>query len=72
MYIDFLKDNKNKYNLVLHLDVINSIFQGDVFSYYKDYKSFLGISLENITIKDLINKNWIIDLIGKKYRKIKK
>ena len=66
IYIDFLKSNKNKYNLVLHLDVIDTIFQGDIFSYYKDYESFLGISLEDITIKDWINKNWIIDLIGKK------
>ena len=72
MYIDFLKVNKNNYNLVLHTDVRDTFFQKDVFKYYKDYKQFLGVAIEDGTLQEDINKLWIIDYVGEeKHRKIK-
>ena len=72
MYLDFLKDKKNIYNLVLHTDVRDSIFQKDIFKYYEDYQSFLGVSIEDGTLNEKLNKNWIIKYVGEeKYRKIK-
>ena len=34
LYIDFLNKNKNKYNLILHADVRDTIFQKDIFKLY--------------------------------------
>ena len=71
MYGDFLKDKTNKYNLVLHTDVRDTFFQKDIFKYYKDYKSFLGVAIEDGTLEDRLLKKWIIDYVGKeKYKKI--
>ena len=72
MYSDYLKDNKNKYNLVLHTDVRDTFFQKDVFKYYEDYEPFLGVAIEDGTLEEKLNKQWIIDYAGeKKHRKIR-
>ena len=62
---------KIKDNLVLHCDVGDTFFQSDVFKYYKDYDPFLGVAIEDETLKENYNKKWIIDYVGiKKYKKI--
>ena len=72
MYTDYLKENKNKYNLVLHTDVRDTFFQKDVFKYYEDYEPFLGVAIEDGTLQEKVNKRWIIKFAGeKKYRKIR-
>lgn len=72
MYADFLKDKKNKYKLVLHTDVRDTLFQKDVFKYYENYEPFLGVAIEDETLDEKTNKKWIIDYVGKeKHRKIK-
>ena len=71
LYMDFLKDNLNKYKLVFHSDTRDCIFQSDLFKYYENYESFLGISLEDGTLNQGINKKWMIDYIGaEKHNKI--
>ena len=45
LYGKFLSENKDKYNMALHADVRDTIFQKDVFEVYKDYKSFLALSI---------------------------
>ena len=71
MYVDFLIDKKNEYNLVLHSDVGDTFFQNDVFKYYEDYDPFLGVAIEDETLKEKYNKKWIIDYAGEeKYKKI--
>ena len=66
MYADYLKENKDKYNLVLHTDVRDTFFQKDVFEYYEDYESFLGVAVEDGTLQQKRNKKWIIDYAGEK------
>ena len=60
LYLDFLKENKNKYNMVYTADVRDTIFQKDVFQFYNNYhKPFLGVFLEEKTIKeDFSNRVW--------------
>ena len=71
LYKDFLKENLNKYKLVFHSDTRDCIFQSDLFKYYESYESFLGISLEDGTLNQGINKKWMIDYIGvEKHKKI--
>ena len=72
MYIDFLKENKNKYKLIFSADIRDTIFQKDIFKYYEKHKPFLGVALEDGTLNSQINKNWIIKYVGKeKHNKIK-
>lgn len=56
---DFLKENKDKYNLVFATDVRDVIFQKDIFQYYENSKSFIGFSLEDISLRNPVNKNWV-------------
>ena len=44
LYKDFLKENKDKYNMIFTADVRDTIFQKDVFQFYKFYflKNLLG------------------------------
>ena len=65
MYIDFLKNKKNVYNLVFSADTRDTIFQKDVFNYYQNHSSFLGIAIEDGTLNSPINKKWIINFCGK-------
>lgn len=73
MYIDFLQEHKDKYNLVFSCDVRDTIFQKDVFVYYANKQNFLGVAIEDGAIKNSIfNKNWIIGYKGiQKYEIIK-
>ena len=71
MYIVFLKDKRNEYNLVLSADVRDTFFQKDVFKYYENHEPFLGISIEDGTLEEEFNKRWIIDYVGEeKYKTV--
>ena len=69
MYIDYLKEKKNEYNLVLHTDVGDTFFQRDVFQYYKDYEPFLGVAIEDETLNEKVDKQWVIDFAGEEIHK---
>ena len=72
LYLEYLEKNKIKYNMVLTTDIRDVIFQNDLFNYYKDNKSFIGISLEDETLNQETNKIWIINFAGEeKHRLIK-
>ena len=66
IYEDFIKANPEKYNLVFTADVRDVFFQRDVFKLYENYRSFLGIAIEDGDISDdpKYNKKWIIDAYG--------
>ena len=64
LYFELLKEKVNQYNLVFSADVRDTIFQKDIFSYYENYSSFLGITLEDGTLSDEWNKNNIINYVG--------
>ena len=69
MYKDFLKKNKNKYNLVFSVDVRDTIFQRDVFKFYENFSPFLGIMIEDGTLEQEWNKENIINYIGEEMHK---
>ena len=69
IYANFLSQNMNKYKLILHCDIRDTFFQKDIFKYYENQKSFLGVSLEDGTLNEHLNKKWIIDLAGDKIHK---
>ena len=72
LYIDFLNKNKNKYKLVLHADVRDTIFQKDIFKFYENYGPFFGIAIEDGLLSQEVNKQWVIGYCGEeKYNKIK-
>ena len=62
LYGKFLSENKDKYNMALHADVRDTIFQKDVFEVYKDYKSFLALSIEDLFLTDEANRNWLLEI----------
>ena len=62
IYANFLKENKDKYNMVLHTDVRDTIFQKNVFQFYNSKKPFFGVSEEDITLDEEINKDWMLTL----------
>ena len=64
IYADFLKDNIDKYNLVFTTDLRDSFFQLDVFKFYNSSRPFLGIAIEDGTLSEKRNKNWIINAYG--------
>lgn len=64
LYSEFLKDKKDKYNLVLTADLRDVFFQKDIFKYYENYKPFLGVALEDGYLSQLHNRNWIINSYG--------
>ena len=64
IYEDFLKDNIDKYNLVFTADLRDCFFQLDVFKFYNSSQSFLGMAIEDGTLSENINKNWIINAYG--------
>lgn len=73
LYIDFLNVNKNKYKLVLHSDIRDTIFQKDIFQDYENHKPFIGVAIEDGFLNKGRNKKWIIDYVGfDKYKKIQK
>ena len=73
MYIDFINENINKYKLVFSTDIRDIFFQIDVFKYYENHEPFLGVTVEDGTLKQEFNKNWIINYVGEEiYSIIKK
>ena len=72
IYSDFLENNKKKYNIVLSLDIRDTIIQNDFFSLYDNYSNFIGFSYESSTLERLIQKEYIINNFGEKiYKMIK-
>ena len=65
LYANYLKENKDKYNIVLHTDVRDTIFQNDVFQFYDSDKSFFEASEEDILLKDGINKLWMLQICNR-------
>ena len=59
LFSDFLKENKDKYNLVFATDVKDVIFQKDIFKYYNSTKPFISFNLEDTTLRNPLNKNWV-------------
>ena len=66
LYELYLKENKDKYNMVFTADVRDAIFQKDVFKFYNYSKPFLGIFLEEKTLRQEINRGWILQFIDQK------
>ena len=46
IYNDFLKIRRGRYNIILSIDLKDSIFQSDIFKLYQDYATFLAFSYE--------------------------
>ena len=59
LFSDFLKENKDKYNLVFATDVKDVIFQKDIFKYYNSTKPFISFNSEDTTLRNPLNKNWV-------------
>ena len=64
LYEDFLRNNSEKYNLILSIDVRDSFFQKDIFKYIENIKSFLSFAIEDDYLSEISNKDWIIDAFG--------
>ena len=64
LYMDFLKNNKNKYNLVLSVDIKDTIIQKEFFYLFEKLDNFIGFSFEDIILNESINKGWILNTIG--------
>ena len=65
LYEEYLNNNTNKYNIILHLDVRDTIFQKDLFEIYKNNKkSFIGVSLEDGVITGKYNGEWMENQYG--------
>ena len=60
VYANFLKENKDKYNMVFTCDIRDSIFQKDVFQFYNYDKPFLGVILEDLFLTNYFN-NFVIN-----------
>ena len=60
IYEDYLKENKDKYNMIFTADIKDTFFQKDVFKYFQSDKSFLGVFYEEHIIKDRpMNCDWV-------------
>ena len=70
IFSDFLENNKIKYNIVLCLDIRDTIIQKEFFSLYENYSNFLGFSYESSTLERLIQKDYIINNFGEKIYKM--
>jgi len=64
LYKDYLEKNKDKYNLVFTSDIRDVFFQKDIFQYYKTYKPFLGVAIEDNILNQRTNKMWITNFAG--------
>lgn len=70
LYLDFLEKNKQKYHLVLSIDIRDSIAQKDIFAFYNNSKPFLALFLEDGILNETFNKNWMINIYGVELHKI--
>ncbi len=64
MYSIYLEIYKNDNNLVFHCDIRDTFLQKDVFKYYKSNKYFSVVALEDDTLSNEMNKNWILNYAG--------
>lgn len=65
LFEEYLNNNIDKYNMVLCLDVRDSIFQKDLFKTYKNNKKpFIGIAIEDGFLWDACNRNWLVHQFG--------
>ena len=71
LYSDYLKENQDKYNQVFVCDVRDVIFQKDLFQYYENNKSFIGFTLEDASLRNPVNKGWVM-FFCKNYHEYKK
>ena len=72
LYLEYLEKYKIEYNMVFTTDIRDVFFQNNIFEYYKENQSFIGISLEDETLNQKKNKMWIINFAGEeKHRQIK-
>jgi hypothetical protein len=72
IYEDFLINNQYKYKFVFTADLRDVFFQQDVFQFFENNDSFLGIALEDGMLTDKLNKYWIVSAYGEeKYNFIK-
>ena len=73
LYSDYLKENLDKYNLVLHVDIRDSIFQKDFFQFFDSKKPFLGITVEDGFMTEYYNKKWFLYSFGEEvYKRVEK
>ena len=71
LYFDYLEERKNTYNQVFTTDIRDVVFQKDIFKYYENHKSFLGLAIEDNFLNQTTNKQWIVNYVGEEiYRKI--
>ena len=60
LYLEYVKENKEKYNMVLLTDIRDVIIQKDIFEVYNNYnKSFISFNLEDNTLRNPPSKFWI-------------
>ena len=59
LYEEYLVDKLDKYNMALHIDIRDSIFQKDIFEFYKNQESFLGIALEVENMTNRFASSWM-------------
>ena len=72
IYNDFLKIRRGRYNIILSIDLKDSIFQSDIFKLYQDYAPFLAFSYEKGNINEGITGYRILKVFGKElYETIK-
>ena len=72
LYLNFLIQNRQKYNFVMHCDVRDTVFQKDIFQYFENYQPFLGVALEDGILAQTVNKRWIVNYAGEEiHKKIK-
>ena len=64
LYRDYLKENKEKYNIILSVDIKDTIFQKEFFKFYEHYEAFIGFSFESANIDIIINRELIINNFG--------
>ena len=64
LYLDYLNENLNKYNIILHVDTRDVVFQQDLFQLYGSKKPFLGLALEDDNMNEVVNRGWFIYAFG--------
>ena len=69
IYLDFLENYKEKYNLVLSVDIKDTIIQGDIFPLFEKNKPFLALSYEDGTFEENPNKKWMVNIYGIYFQK---
>ena len=69
LYEDYLSKNQDRYNLVFTADIRDVFFQRDLFQLYDFKKPYLGIAIEDGTLRETINRDWLIKAYGEELYK---